>query len=84
MSGHKNVCIYSVLAPSVFTPHLQFIYCYIARYYVKKIARATGGVKDISPLSWQGNIWDGIWLDSCNSLARKPLQYYLLADNRYL
>ena len=39
--------LYSVPAPSVFTPppQLQIICCYIARYYVKKVARVPGGVK---------------------------------------
>ena len=31
--------------PRFFTPQLQIICCYLARYYVKKIARAPGGLK---------------------------------------
>ena len=40
--------------PCVFyDPQLQ-IMCYIARYYVRKIARAPGGAKNISSLSCGG------------------------------
>ena len=41
--------------PPVFlSPQLQFLCCYIARYYVKT-ARAPGVLKNISPLSWGPN-----------------------------
>ena len=33
-------------------PHLLIICYYIARYYVKKTARAPGGLKNISSLRW--------------------------------
>ena len=32
----------------------QNLCCYIARYYVKQLAHAPGGVKNICPLSWGG------------------------------
>ena len=36
----------SVSAPGVFyDPQLQYLFCYIARYYVKEIACAPGGHK---------------------------------------
>ena len=33
-------------------PQLQIIFCYIARYYVKKIEPDPAGRKERSPLSW--------------------------------
>ena len=48
--------IYSVpppLPPDFSRLQLQFLYCYIAPYYVK-IACARCGVKDMSPLRWGG------------------------------
>ena len=39
--------------PCFYAPQLEIICCYIARYYVKKIASAPGGVKNINSL-WGG------------------------------
>ena len=44
-----------------FGPQLQIICCYIARYYVRKIARAPGGGgggggRNISPRRWRGGV----------------------------
>ena len=44
--------IYSVSAPRFFyDPQLQILCCYIALYYVKKIARAPGVIKNLCSLS---------------------------------